>query len=200
MKVCVCGGTNPAINPQWMGFATPLGKMLCENDFDMVWGGNAFGALSKIHQEYIKDDDGKQHDTLFLPNAYKDDLLHMQTDRIVRTELVVERTHQMFLAADVVVVVPGGIGTIYEFWSAVEGKRAGEYKFDIILLNYNGFFNSQLEFFDFINKNGFTKVGVGGAPYKIQPYDLFIPVSTPEDVIFHLKKIAPKFTRKPRNR
>jgi len=57
------------------------------------------------------------------------------------------------------------------------------------MLNHKGFWGKQLEFFDFINQNGFTKVGQGGAPYKIQPYDLFTVVNTPEEVIHILKQI-----------
>jgi len=191
MKVCVCGGTNPATNPKWLGFATELGELLtcCKNDFELVWGGNAFGVLSNIHKVYIERD---KANTLVLPNAYEADLLTMETDKIVRTELVIERTHQMFLMTNVVVIVPGGIGTIYEFWTAVEGLRAGEYDIDIILLNYKDFFKDQLKFFDFINQNGFTKIGKGGAPYKIEPTDLFTVVETPTQVIEQLKIIQKK--------
>jgi len=155
----------------------------------MVWGGNAFGVLSHIHKEFIVR---QKPNSLVMPRAYESDLLTMQTDKVVTTELVVERTHKMFMMTNVVVVVPGGIGTIYEFWTAVEGKRAGEYDIDIILLNYNGFFNKQLEYFEFINENGFTKIGKGGAPYKIKPTELFKVVETPEQIIAELAKIKKK--------
>ena len=186
MKVCICGGTNPATNPKWLPAAAELGKLLCKYDFEMVWGGNAFGVLSSIHQQYI---DNRKANTLFLPKAYEDDLLIMSTDKVEMTHLVVERTHAMFLATNVVVIVPGGIGTIYEFWTAVEGLRAGEYDIDIILLNYKDFYKHQLEHFKFINDHGFTKIGQGGAPYKIEPTDLFTIVETPEQVIAELKRI-----------
>lgn len=189
MKVCVCGGTNPAVNPRWVEFAGRLGELLVKNNFEMVWGGNAFGVLSHVHKEFIAKN---KANTLIMPHAYEGDLENMKTDKIVRTELVVERTHQMLLMTHAVVICPGGIGTIYEFWSAVEGKRAGEYDIEIILLNYNGFFDKQLEFFNFINKEGFTKIGKGGAPYKIAPEDLFIVAKTPEEVIERLEIIRKK--------
>jgi len=186
MKVCICGGTNPATNPKWLGFADKLGKMLCEHDYEMVWGGNAFGVLSHIHKQYIEND---KSNTLVMPETYKEDLKTMKTDKVVKTKLVVERTHKMFLMTNVVIVVPGGIGTIYEFWTAIEGKRAEEYDIDIILFNYNNFYKHQLDHFDFINKHGFTKTGVGGAPYKLKPEELFTVVTTPEQVITELEKI-----------
>ncbi|MCL2228658.1 MAG: LOG family protein [Firmicutes bacterium] len=191
MKVCVIGGTNPATNPKWLDFAEDLGKRMCDAHFEMVWGGNAFGVLSHIHKKYVKYD---KPNTLVMPDTYKDDLKVMKTDKVVATELVVERTHEMFLLANhgAILCVPGGIGTIYEFWTAIEGLRAGEYDFDIIMLNYKGFFDDQLKFFDFINQEGFTKIGKGGAPYKIEPTDLFKVVTTPEEVLVELEKIRDK--------
>jgi hypothetical protein len=46
-----------------------------------------------------------------------------------------------------------------------------------------------LAHFDFINQNGFTKIGKGGAPYKIAPEDLFRVASTPEEVVQILNKL-----------
>lgn len=191
MKVCICGGTNPATNPKYFAVAQEMGELLVDNDFEMVWGGNAFGVLSHVHQKYI---DKQAKNTLVLPKAYEGDLKHMKTGgdsntSVHKTKEVSSRTVTMFRMANVVIFIPGGIGTIYEFWSAVEYKRAEEFDIEIILLNYEGFYKHQLAHFDFINKNGFTKVGKGGAPYKIPPEDLFHVCNTPKEVIALLKKI-----------
>lgn len=190
MKVCICGGTNPATNPKYFDVAQKMGTHLVENDFEMVWGGNAFGVLSHVHKMYLEK---QAKNTLILPKAYEGDLKTLETGgettSVQKTEKVSQRTYTMFSMANAVVFIPGGIGTIYEFWSAVEYKRAEEFDIDIILLNYDSFYQHQLAHFDFINKNGFTKIGKGGAPYKIAPEDLFHVCATPEDVIKLLKKI-----------
>ena len=194
IKVCICGGTNPATNPKYFAVAQKMGEMLVAGDFEMVWGGNAFGVLSHVHKQYL---DKQKANTLVLPKAYEGDLESMPTDKnqstaIQATDKVSQRTYQMFSMVNAVVCIPGGIGTIYEFWSAVEYKRAEEFDIDIILLNYDGFFKHQLAHYDFINENGFTKIGQGGAPYKIDPKDLFYVANTPEEVIRILKDIERK--------
>jgi len=191
MKVCICGGTNPATNPKYFAVAQEMGELLVENDFEMVWGGNAFGVLSHVHQKYM---DKQAKNTLILPKAYEGDLQQMQTGKgsgtsVHKTKEVSARTVTMFRMTNAVVFIPGGIGTIYEFWSAVEYKRAEEFDIDIIMLNFDNFYQYQLAHFDFINKNGFTKIGKGGAPYKIAPEKLFHVCNTPADVIKLLKKI-----------
>ena len=192
MKVCVFGGTNPATNPKWYGVAEEVGKLLVENNIELVWGGNSHGVLAKIYKEYVEKQ-GKQ--TLFLPEVYKDDLKSMETldsKEVVMTQTVCQRAEAMLAAADVVVVMPGGIGTIFEFWTAIEVRRAEEYKFDIILLDYDNFYKHQLAHYDFINDQGFTKIGVGGAPYRIDPKDLFKVAKTPKEVIDLLKQTKKK--------
>jgi len=192
MKVCICGGTNPATNPKFFAVAQKMGELLVASDFEMVWGGNAFGVLSHIHKQYIEK---QKKNTLLMPKAYEYDLDVMESGKKDKVELidkVSERTYKMFTMADAVVFMPGGIGTIYEFWSAVEYRRAQEFDIEIILLNHQGFYKHQLAHFDFINKNGFTKTGAGGAPYKIAPEDLFQVVDTPEEVIEVLMRAKTK--------
>ena len=189
MKVCICGGTNPATNPKYFAVAQEMGTLLVENDFEMVWGGNAFGVLSHVHKMYLEK---KAKNTLIMPKAYEDDLKQMTVDKVKMTDKVSMRTYKMLSMANAVVFIPGGIGTIYEFWASVEYKRAEEFDIDIIMLNFDNFYQYQLAHFDFINKNGFTKIGAGGAPYKIAPEDLFHVCSTPQEVITVLKKIQKK--------
>ena len=189
MKVTVFGGTNPATNPKWYDVATRMGKLLVENGFEMVWGGNAHGVLAQIKRIYV---DNNAPNTLVIPNAYKDDLKNMTTDKVVQVDTIAERTRGLIGPADVVITMPGGIGTIYEFWSAVEYKRAEEFNIEIILLNFDNFYQHQLAHYDFINEHGFTTIGKGGAPYKIHPRDLFRVATTPEEVIEILKTLKSK--------
>jgi uncharacterized protein (TIGR00730 family) len=184
MKVCVCGGINPAANKKFYNAVVEIASSFCDNDIELVWGGNMHGVLSVLYNEYVRR---KKHNTLVMPKVYKDDLKGMTTDKVIITKKISERSDKMFALADAIIFVPGGIGTIYEFWTAVECLRAGEIHAQIILYNYDNFFKDQLAFFDFINENGFTKTGVGGAPYKIEPTALFSVVTTPKQLFDKLQ-------------
>ena len=185
MKVAVFGGTNPKTNPKWYNVAQEMGNLLVKNKFEMVWGGNAHGVLAEIHKKF-QEKGGKN--TLLLPKAYEDDLKSMDVSNVVMINSIADRTRAMLAKADAIVVMPGGIGTIYEFWSAVEYKRAEEFNYEIILLNYEDFFQYQLAHYGFIYDHGFMRIGFGGSPYKIDPKDLFRIATTPEAVIDILKK------------
>jgi len=186
LKVCVFGGTNPATNPKYYSVAQEMGKLMAKEKFEKVWGGNAHGVLAEINKKYVGKD---VKSTLMIPQTYESDLETMDVENVVKTKDILSRAEAMLAAADVVVVMPGGIGTIFEFWTAVEVRRAEEYKFDIILLNYDDFYQYQLAHYGFIYEHGFTKIGAGGAPYRIDPKDLFIICTTPQEVIARLKEL-----------
>jgi predicted Rossmann-fold nucleotide-binding protein len=168
--ICVCGGTNPATDKQFYASIDKIAKLFCENNVHLIWGGNAHGVLSVIYEEYVKQN--KPH-TLIVPEVYKDDLIGMDTDNVITQKTISGRTDKMFDLADYIIFVPGGIGTVYEFWTALEEKRANVHDAKIILYNYNNFFKYQIKHFNFINEYSFTKTGRGGAPYKVPPSQLF---------------------------
>lgn len=186
MRVCVCGGTNPGTNPKFLEGYEEIGELLCQHDFELVWGGNKFGVLAAIHQAYIKNN---KPNTLILPKPYLDDLNGMITDKVMLVDTINDRQDAMMHNSDVIVFVPGGIGTTYEFWTCVECLRCGEINNKLILYNHNNFWGKQIEFMNFINENGFTKTGVGGAPYKVTPEELFTVVNNPQELIAALLKI-----------
>lgn len=82
------------------------------------------------------------------------ELVNCDYEEITRT--VAERTLNVIKSSDVILFLPGGIGTIYELFSAVEWKRSFEFDKPIIIYNSLGHFDKMLEFLDIIYDNGFT--------------------------------------------
>ena len=72
------------------------------------------------------------------------------------TKTVGERTKRIIDESDVIVFLPGGVGTVYELFSAIEWKRSYEFDKPIIVYNSFGHFNKLFEFLDVIYDNGFT--------------------------------------------
>ena len=77
-----------------------------------------------------------------LPHFMRD--LEWGHDGIDRLELVDdmgERKRRMLFAADAVVALPGGCGTLEELLEAITQKRLGLYTGAIVLVNTRGFFD-----------------------------------------------------------
>ena len=58
--------------------------------------------------------------------------------------------------SDVLLFLPGGVGTIYELISAIEMKRSKEFDKPIIVYNETGFFDEMMQMLDKVYQRNFT--------------------------------------------
>lgn len=90
------------------------------------------------------------------PTIYQNQLIDVSCNYEEITKTVSERTKRVFEESDVLLFMPGGIGTIYELFSAIEWKRSQELDKPIIIYNSLNYFDNLLIFIDSIYNNGFT--------------------------------------------
>ncbi len=91
------------------------------------------------------------------PETYKDDFKELECNIEITTKSVSERTDEVISSSDVLIFLPGGIGTIYELFTAIESKRCHEFNKPIVIYNCNGYFDKLLEFMDKIYGEKFSK-------------------------------------------
>ena len=90
------------------------------------------------------------------PEAYKDDFKTLKCDTEITTKSVSERTDSVISSSDALIFLPGGIGTIYELFTAIESKRCHEFNKPIVIYNSNGYFDKLLEFMDKVYSEKFS--------------------------------------------
>ena len=59
---------------------------------------------------------------------------------------------------DVILFLPGGIGTVYEIWAAIESKRSHEFNKPIIIYNAFGYFDPVIMMLDKIFAENFASL------------------------------------------
>lgn len=79
---------------------------------------------------------------------YKDDLEGLDLTETYFVNNLAESNEKLLELSDVIIVLPGGYGTITEFMHILEFKRTKLHNKEIILFNINGFFDSLIHFFD----------------------------------------------------
>ena len=79
------------------------------------------------------------------PTAYQDDFDGADYDEKIITPTITEATNIMLERSDIILVLPGGFGTIYEFSQAIQNMLCGAYSKPIIIYNSHGFFDNLLE-------------------------------------------------------
>jgi uncharacterized protein (TIGR00730 family) len=145
-RLAVFCGSNPGARPEYVQAARSLGKLLCERGIGVVYGGSSVGLMAALADTML-DDLG---DIIgVIPRM----LVEREVANRALTDLrVVESMHErkalMAELADGFVALPGGIGTLEEFFEIWTWAQLGMHDKPCALLNVAGYFDPLLEFLD----------------------------------------------------
>lgn len=91
------------------------------------------------------------------PIRYKEDFKTLSCDEEIISNSTIERTNDLIKYSDVLLFLPGGIGTVSELYSSIESKRCHDHNKPIIIYNIDGFYDELLKFMEVIYQNNFAK-------------------------------------------
>ena len=152
MKLFIGCSSSDQIPQKYLKDCEEYLKKVLKNQ-ELVFGACPTGLMGisyRIAKEYQEPVTG------ICPEAYKEDLQYLDCETEVLTTSISDRTDKAVEYSDALIFLPGGIGTIYEFMTAVESKRNHEFDKPIILYNSHHFFDKQLECLEKIYQEGFT--------------------------------------------
>lgn len=153
MKIFVGCSSKNEIDPKYLKENKKLlDLVLIEND--LVFGACDSGIMGIAYNSALNN--GSKV-TGVCPEAYKDDLKSLKCDKEIVTGSVSDRTKILINESDMLLFLPGGIGTYQELFSAIESKRSHEFDKPIIIFNSNGFFNKFIEMMKQNYDEGFSK-------------------------------------------
>jgi uncharacterized protein (TIGR00730 family) len=142
------------VNPEYGRTARALGTVFAENDLALIYGGGNVGLMGELARSVMA---GGGEVIGVIPRR-----IHRLVEAIELTELhVVENMHErkarMYDLSDAFVVLPGGIGTIEEFFEVYTWFQLGIHLKPIGVLNTRGYFGMLLEFVEHMVAEGFLK-------------------------------------------
>ena len=131
-----CGSSNKISDKYLLDCEQYLNELLKDNN--VIFGASALGLMGKSYS--IAKQMGNKVVGI-CPEVYKNDLLEIDCDEEILTKSISERTERLIELSDAIVFLPGGIGTIYEFFTCVELKRNHEFDKPIVVYNSNHFYD-----------------------------------------------------------
>ncbi len=153
MKVFVaCSGVDNVAIP-YRDLASNVATMLARNGHKLVFGGCDTGMMGNCYMAY-KYEGGKVKAIVEVHDAPNLDMLELDAYE-VKTNIF-ERTKELYESSDLVVFLPGGLGTMGELFSMLDEKRQKCQDKKIILFNYQNFYTPLLKFLSDTYKEGFV--------------------------------------------
>ena len=136
-SICVFCGSRVGNNPAFEDAAIDFGRLLATRGWRLVYGAGdvgLMGAVARAAQEAGADTFGVIPEHLVRWEVGKTDLT-----RYVVTGNMHERKKVMFMNSDAIVVLPGGAGSLDEFFEVLTWRQIGLHKKPIFLLNTDNY-------------------------------------------------------------
>ncbi|MHA6345140.1 LOG family protein [Roseivivax sp. CAU 1761] len=158
LSVCVYCGSRHGRDPAYTEAARTLGAEIGAAGWRLVYGAGDVGLMGEVAraaQEAGADTFGVIPDHLLRREVGKTDLA-----RFVVTETMHERKKVMVMNSDAIVVLPGGAGSLDEFFEALTWRQLGLIDKPIFLLDVNGFWSPLGRLLDHVMAEGFAGEGL----------------------------------------
>lgn len=153
--ITVFCGSSAGINPEYKALAFELGQELAFRDITLVYGGAKIGLMGAVADGALSES-GKVIGVLpeFLQ---KKEITHTGLTQLILVDSMHERKLKMYELSDGVIALPGGFGTMEEYFEMLTWGQLGLHKNPIALLNVHGFYDGLLAFADTMAVTGFLK-------------------------------------------
>lgn len=155
MKIAVFCSANRNIDPDFFAMTEELGKWMGENGHDVVFGGCNMGLMDCIGKA-VKAHGGRAIGVV--PSLVEkggktfDDL-----DVEIPCDNLSDRKDLLLAQSDIVVALPGGIGTLDEIFTVAASHTIGYHHKMVILYNMKGFWNSTIALLDDMQQKGMIR-------------------------------------------
>ena len=145
-RLAVFCGSNPGAQPEYVEGARALGRLLCQRGIGVVYGGSSVGLMAALAEAVLED----RGDIIgVIPKMLVErEVAHRALPDLRIVDSMHERKALMAELSDGFVALPGGIGTLEEFFEIWTWAQLGVHDKPCGLLNIAGYFDPLLEFLD----------------------------------------------------
>ena len=135
--------------------AYKLGETLANNNIALVYGAAKIGIMGKVAQGVI-DNYGKAIG--IIPTFLKTkEIVNTQLSELIITDNMHDRKVIMYEKSDGFIVIPGGFGTMDEFFEITTWGQLGLHTKPIGILNSNGYYDALIAQCKMMVNRGFLK-------------------------------------------
>ena len=184
-SVCVFCGSSPGIDPAYAQAARSLGRTLAEANVRLVFGGGHVGLMGVISNAALEA--GGEAIGIIPKSLVERELAHPGLTDLRIVGSMHERKAMMSDLSEGFITLPGGTGTLEEFFEVLTWAQLGEHEKPCGLLNIAGYYDPLLAVFDQMVDEGFLSASnralvlVESEPDKLlRRLDLYRPPEIPK--------------------
>lgn len=145
-SVCVFCGASQGSDAQYFHAAQEVGRHFAKENISLVYGGGGIGLMGVLATTAIENG-GKAIGVI--PKFLKErEVAQQGLTEAISVNSMHERKLKMAQLSDAFILLPGGFGSLEEFFEAVTWTQLGLQEKPVGILNVAGYFDSLLNFLD----------------------------------------------------
>lgn len=153
-SLCVFCGARLGRHPGHATAARDLGQAIARQGWRLVYGAGDVGLMGEVAR-------AAQSAGAVTLGVIPTHLMQLEIGKRDLTELVVtedmhERKKVMFMNSDAIAVLPGGAGSLDEFFEVLTWAQIGLHRKPILLLNIDGYWQPLIALLDHVVAQGFA--------------------------------------------
>lgn len=154
-KICIFCGSSMGFDPIYKEKAAELGHVLADHGCELLFGGGSVG-LMKVIADVMMERGCKVTGTI-TKHLLDMHVGHDGIDELIVVESMAERKKILEDMADGFIALPGGIGTMDEFFEAYVLSQLRVFDKPVALYNVNGYYDGIVNFIKHIADEGFMR-------------------------------------------
>ena len=120
-----------------------IGKLLADGNITIIYGGGSSGLMGTLADSSLENGGYVKG---VIPGFMKEvEWDHKGVQEMIETEDMAERKKILIEGTDAIIALPGGVGTFEELFEVLSAKRLGLISQQIIIYNFDGFYNPIIE-------------------------------------------------------
>ena len=154
-RVSVFCGSSSGEDGIFVKEAYKVGKLLAENGKTIVYGGAKVGLMGSVANGALEN--GGEVVGVIPEFLETKEVSHDGLTELIVVESMHQRKAIMYQLSDGIIVLPGGFGTLEEFFEMLTWAQLGMHQKPIGILNTKGFYDHLLAFFDEMQRQKLIK-------------------------------------------
>jgi len=154
-QICVFTGSRVGARADYSAAARELARVLVQRGYGLVYGGGNVGLMGVVADTVL----GHRGQVIgVIPEAFVEkEVAHRGLSDLRIVKSMHERKAMMADLADGFIAMPGGIGTMEEFFEVLSWAQLGLHGKPCGLLNVDGYYQRLIEFLDHVVEQDFLK-------------------------------------------
>jgi uncharacterized protein (TIGR00730 family) len=154
-RICVFCGSSVGADPKYVAEAKSLGLRIAGCGWGLVYGGTSIGLMGATADAALS---GGAEVIGVLPQTLQDrEIAHRGLTKLHMVGSMHERKALMASLSDAFIALPGGYGTLDEFFEIVTWAQLSIHSKPCLVINTDGYFDFLLRFLDHAVREEFVK-------------------------------------------